>query len=296
MRTAKGVGTSSSYKVFQVVVYVVMGVVAILCVLPMVNILAISFSDQGEVARGDVYLLPRGFTIDSYRIVFGLGAFLRAFWVSVQRVVVGTAVNIVLTLLLAYPLSKSARVLPGRNVAMWALVFAMLFNGGLVPTYMLVRNLGLIDSFWALIFPTAVPLFSVILIMNFMRSLPMSLEEAALIDGAGYFQVLWRVVIPLSAPAIATITLFSAVNHWNEYFTGLIYMNRASNYPLQTYLFGMTAQRDITSVEQALLYARVSERTIISAQLFVAMIPILLVYPFLQRHFVKGIVLGSVKG
>jgi putative aldouronate transport system permease protein len=289
------VGTSSSYKVFQVFVYLFLGFLAVLCIIPMINILAISFSDQGEVARGNVFFWPKGFTFDSYRVIFGENAFVSAFYISVQRVVAGTALNVVLTLLLAYPLSKTAKLMPGRNLAMWSLVFVMLFNGGLVPTYMLVRGLGLIDSFWALILPTAVPLFSVVLIMNFIRNLPKSLEEAALIDGAGYFQVLYIIIVPLTAPAIATITLFSAVGQWNEYFMGLIYMNRSSNYPLQTYLYTMSAQRDINNLDQALAFARVSDRTLISAQLFVAMIPILVVYPFLQRHFVKGIVLGSVK-
>lgn len=290
------VGVTAGYKVFRVIVYVLLGFVAILCIVPMINILAISFSEQGEVAKGNVFFWPKDFTLDSYRVMFRERSFLRAFGVSTLRVLVGTTINIGLTLLMAYPLSKSAKLLPGRNVFMWAMVFVMLFNGGLVPTFMLVRSLGLIDSFWALILPMAVPMFSVILIMNFIRSLPPSLEEAALIDGAGYGQVLWRVVIPLSMPAIATITLLSAVGHWNEYFSGLIYLNHSSKYPLQTFLYTMTAQRDINNLEQALAFAKVSDRTLISAQIFVAMIPILAVYPFLQRHFVKGIVLGSVKG
>lgn len=292
-RTA--VGTSSGYKVFQAIVYLLLGLLALLCIVPMINILAISFSDQGSVARGEVFFRPKGLTFDSYRVILQQRAFLSAFFISIKRVFVGTAINVVLTILMAYPLSKPAKVLPGRNVAMWALVFVMLFNGGLVPTYMLVKGLGLIDRFWALVLPSAVPIFSVVLIMNFIRSLPRSLEEAAVIDGAGYFQLLYIIVIPLTAPAIATITLFSAVGHWNEYFMGLIYMNRSYNYPLQTYLYTMSAQRDINNLDQALAFAKVSDRTLISAQLFVAMIPILVVYPFLQRHFVKGIVLGSVK-
>ncbi len=290
------VGVSTGYKVFRGFVYTGLGLVALLCILPMVNILAISFSEQGEVAKGNVFFWPRDFTVDSYRVMFREGAFLRAFGVSTMRVLVGTSLNIVLTLLMAYPLSKTAKILPGRNIFMWAMVFVMLFNGGLVPTFMLVRSLGLVDRFWALVLPAAVPMFSVILIMNFIRSLPPSLEEAAMIDGAGYGQVMLMVVVPLSMPAIATITLLSAVGHWNEYFSGLIYMNRSSNYPLQTFLYTMTAQRDINNLEQALAFAKVSDRTLISAQIFVAMIPILLVYPFLQKHFVKGIVLGSVKG
>jgi putative aldouronate transport system permease protein len=293
---AKSVGHSSSYKIFLVLVHVFLGAVGVLCVLPLINILAISLSDQGSVAKGLVYFWPVNFTVDSYRVILQERAFLRAFAISVERVFAGTTLNIVLTILMAYPLSKSARVLPGRNFFMWAMVFVMLFNGGLVPTYMLVKNLGLLDKFWALIFPAALPMFSVILIMNFIRNLPNSVEEAAIIDGAGYSYILRLIIIPLCAPAIATITLFSAVGHWNEWFSGLIYMNSNSKYPLQTYLYSMSAQRDINNLEQALLFAKVSDRTLISAQLFVAMIPILVVYPFLQRHFVKGIVLGSVKG
>jgi putative aldouronate transport system permease protein len=272
-----------------------MAIVAFACLVPMINILALSFSDSNEVAKGIVNLWPVGFNFDSYTVILKEKAFVRSFIVSLIRVMSGTSINVVLTVIMAYPLSKTARVMPGRNVFMWMMIFAMLFNGGLVPTYMLIKSLGLLNNYLVLILPAALPLFNVILIMNFIRMLPKFCEEAAIIDGANYWQVLLKVIAPLCMPSIATITLFSIVGHWNEYFTGIIYLD-IGKYPLQTYLFTMNVNRDINNLEQALLFRRVSDKTLLSAQIFVAMIPILIFYPSLQRYFVKGIVLGAVKG
>ncbi len=286
---------SAAFRVFRAFIYSFMGFLAFLCLLPLINILAISLSDYKEVSKGLVNLWPVGFNIDSYKVILNQRAFLNSFGISVLRIILGTSLNIVLTVLMAYPLSKTSRTMPGRNILMWLLIFAMLFNGGLVPTYMLIKNLGLINRLWVLILPGALPLFNVILIMNFIRMLPKDCEEAAIIDGASYWQVLLKVIVPLSMPSLATVTLFSLVGHWNEYFSGIIYLD-ISKYPLQTYLFTMNVNRDITNLEQALLFARVNDKTMLSAQIFVAMIPILVIYPLLQRYFVKGIVLGAVKG
>ncbi|GBG07863.1 putative ABC transporter permease [Paenibacillus agaridevorans] len=173
----------------------------------------------------------------------------------------------------------------------------MLFGGGLIPHYITVKSTGLIDSIWALVLPTAVPVFNVILLLNFFRSLPKEVEESGLIDGASHFRIMWSIYVPLAMPAIATITLFSLVGHWNSWFDGIIFMNDPHNYPLQSYLQTILIKRDVSFItpEEVKTLIHVSERTSKAAQVFVATLPILLIYPFLQRYFVSGIVLGSVK-
>jgi putative aldouronate transport system permease protein len=174
----------------------------------------------------------------------------------------------------------------------------MLFSGGLIPWYMTIKMTGIIDTFWALLLPGAVPIFNVILLLNFFKSLPDEIEEAAEMDGAGRWQALWRIAVPLSAPAVATLTLFCIVTHWNSWFEGLILMNTPSHYPLQSYLQTVIVGRDLSLLTSADIarWADISDRTSKAAQVFVAMVPVLLVYPFLQKYFAEGIVMGSVKG
>lgn len=202
--------------------------------------------------------------------------------------------------LCAFPLAHSEKAFRGRNVYMYFLIFTMLFSGGLVPTYIIVGKMGLMNTLWALILPGAVPVWNCILLMNFFRSLPDELEEAAIIDGAVPIQILVRIYLPVSLPSLATVMLFCLVGHWNEFFSGLIYMNHSDNYPLATYISTIVdSAKDlnlITDPEEIERIMKVSERNMSSAKIFVSMIPILIIYPFLQRYFVKGIVLGSVKG
>ena len=269
---------------------------AILCLLPLVHIFAVSFSGRGPATGGFVTFWPMDFTLENYNQVVGSSTFLRAFFISVARVVTGTSLNMVLVILTAYPLSKSARVFKGRTIFIWFFVFAMLFDGGLIPSFLVVRSLGLLNTLGALILPNAVPIFSVILMMNFFRDIPKELEESAVIDGASHWRVLWHIYLPLSLPAIATLTLFAAVNHWNAWFDGLIYMTDSSNYPLQTFLRTVVVELDLTQVGMnPLELQRLSDRAIRGAQIIVATVPILVVYPFLQRYFISGIKLGAVK-
>lgn len=254
-----------------------------------------SLSSQSEVVKGTVFIWPQEITLDSYAVILRETAFLKSFLVSVVRVVVGTTLSVVVTVLMAYPLSKSEHQLPGRNFIMIVVIFVMLFNAGLVPVYLLIRSLGLLQNYLVLILPFLLPVFNVIILMNFIRMLPSALEEAAIIDGAGFFTLLIQIIVPLSKPAIATVALFTAVMLWNDYFTGLIYLDIAK-YPLQTYLYAMNVNRDINNLEQALLFQNVNDKTLLSAQMFVALIPVLIVYPFMQKYFVQGIVLGAVKG
>jgi putative aldouronate transport system permease protein len=278
----------------------ILGLLAISCLLPFLHIIAVSFSETRFATANLVRFLPRGFTTIAYEQVFATNAFLRAFLVSVFRVVAGTSLNIFLILLTAYPLSHSAKTLKGRTAMVWFLIFPMLFNGGLIPTYMLIRNLGLIDRYAVLILPTAVQMFSVILMMNFFWSLPDSLYDAALMDGAGHLTILFKIYVPLSMASISTLTLFAMVMHWNEWFTGLIYLNDQKKFPLQTYLRTLIVELDwqafeFVDEEEAERLAKISDRSFKSAQIMLSTVPILSVYPFIQRHFVKGIVLGALK-
>jgi putative aldouronate transport system permease protein len=278
--------------------FIFLALLSFLCLMPIIHILAISFSSGAAAAAGKVTLWPVEFTTAAYNNVFGKPEYLRAFWVSVQRVVLGTSLSMFLVILTAYPLSKETHQFRLRTWYAWFFVFTILFNGGLIPTYLTVKSLGLIDTLWALILPTAVPVFNVILLLNFYRSLPKELEESSRIDGAGHFTTLWKIYVPLSLPALATTGLFTMVGHWNSWFDGMLYMNHTENYPLQTFLQTVIIQMDFRFIkaENAELMLKLSDRTSRAAQIFVAAFPILIVYPFLQKLFIKGIVMGSVKG
>ena len=226
--------------------------------------------------------------------------FWRSFFISVQRVVLALAINLILIVLMAYPLSKTKREFKSRNIYMNIIIFAMLFSGGLIPTYIVIKNLNLLDTIWVLVLPGAVPIFSVILIMNFFVGVPKSLEEAAIIDGASPLQILFKVYIPVSLPALATVALFSIVGNWNDFMSGLIYMSQVSNYPIMTYIQSLTIDiaelvRSGTSSDALQNIAEVQNRNLNAAKIVVSTIPLLLIYPFLQKYFVTGIVVGSVK-
>ncbi|MBM7565152.1 carbohydrate ABC transporter permease [Paenibacillus sacheonensis] len=283
-------------RLFGVINYLLLAGAAFLCILPLINVLAVSLSSSHAANANLVGLWPVDFTIQSYKVILSRPEVLKAFWISTERTLLGVLLNNVLTILMAYPLAKSAKQFTGRHVYMWGMIFVMLFNGGLVPTYIIVHDLGLLNSMWALVLPGAVPIFSVILMMNFLKQLPSEIEEAAFMDGASYFTSLSRIIVPLSMPVIATVTLFHFVGHWNDWFSGLLYMTDISKYPLQTMLQSVVKGNDIMTLDAAKLYADVSDRTLKGAQVFVTALPILVLYPFLQKYFTKGIVLGSVKG
>ncbi|GBF76988.1 hypothetical protein PA598K_05508 [Paenibacillus sp. 598K] len=288
---------SASRRVFLIFNYVFLIGVGLLCLLPIIHILAVSLSSRGAATAGAVGLWPVDLTWSSYQYVLTKPQFLTSMGVTAQRVVLGTSLSMFLTLIIAYPLSKEARVFQLRTFYAWFFVFTTLFSGGLIPWYMTVRDTGLIDSIWALVIPGAVPVFNVILLLNFFRGLPKELEESCFMDGGSYWSSLWRIYAPLSLPAMATVTLFTIVGHWNSWFDGLILMNTPEKYPLSSYLQTVIVQENLNkiSADQAAMLADVSNRTFKAAQIFVGSLPILLVYPFLQRFFVKGIVLGSVK-
>lgn len=285
--------------VFDVLLTIGLGIICVTCVLPFVHLLAVSFSSSSAVAAGKVGFLPVEFTTSSYEYVITGGRFLHAMAISLERVVLGTLLNVALMVLTAYPLAKDD--LPGRGFLSGFFVLTMLIGGGMIPTYLLVSGLGLKDTIWALILPGALPVYNMIILMNFIRGLPHELEEAAWIDGAKPFQTLIQIIFPLLGPSLATVGLFCMVGHWNDWFAGMIYMSNPMNYPLQTYLqtllvdFEKLLQSDTSGNIQDIL-SKMNARTGRAAQLFLGALPIMCVYPFLQRYFTKGLTLGSVKG
>lgn len=291
--------TTIGRKIFLVFIYTFLFAFAATCLLPMIHILAISFSKSSAAAAGLVGFWPVELSLKSYEYVSKKPEFIRSILVSVERLALGIPINMLLTTLMAYPLSKEKNVLSFKKVYVVLLVITMYFSGGLIPSYMVVKMTGLIDSIFALILPNAVPVYNIIIMLNFFRGIPREIEEAAFIDGASHWCSLWKIYIPLSKPVLATLILFCAVNHWNSWFDGIIYMNRPIHYPLQTYLQTVVVQPGLTqirSLSEAKALAEVSDRTTKAAQIFIGAVPILLVYPFLQKYFMTGIVIGSVKG
>ena len=283
-------------KIFDWVISIVLLLLGLSTLLPLINTLAVSLSSKAAVSGGMVTLLPVGFNLSAYTYIMQDSRFWRAFMVSVERVVLGSLLNFVLAVLTAFPLSRETKDFPLRNVLMWLFVFGMVLNVGLVPWFLTINLYNLIDTIWALVLPTALPIWNVVILMNYFRGIPKELDEAARIDGANPWQVLWHIYVPTSLPALATITLFSIVGHWNSFFDGLILMNNPDNYPLQTYIQQLViAERSILNSGQAQLLSKLSNNTLNAAKLFIAMLPILMVYPLLQQYFIRGITLGAVK-
>lgn len=286
-------------KIFDGIIYFVLIIICLLCLVPLINTLALSFSSSGAANAGKVLLFPVDFTVASYEKILGDSAYLRSIGVSFLRVIVGTAVSFVIIVTMAYPLSKSKKTFRLRNIYMWAVVSTMLFSGGLIPLYMMVFNLKLINSFWALILPCAVPVFNVILVMNYMKGLPGSVEESAELDGAKPWTILIKIIIPMCKPVLATVTLFTAVNHWNQYFDGMIYLNSPAKWPVQTYIQSLQTNLSelatMTDPDEIARLLQVSGITFNAAKVFVALLPVIIVFPFVQKYFIGGIVLGAVK-
>lgn len=283
-------------KIFTVINYLLLTVVSIACIFPILHILAVSFSSKTAVNGGMVNFIPVDFTTEAYKFVAKGKEFYLAFMVSVKRSVLGVIINMFFIVTAGYALSKSKQKFSARNGYMWFFVITMLFSGGLIPGYLVVSKLRLIDTIWALILPGAVPVYYLILFQNFVKALPEEIIESAYIDGAREMTVLTRMIIPLSKPILATLILFNAVNHWNSWFDGMIYMNRPKHYPLQTYLQTIVVEINLKAVNSISDITSISEKNSRAAQIILAMLPIVIVYPFLQKYFTKGIVLGSVKG
>ena len=291
---------SPARRAFTICNYILIALFMVICLVPILNVLAQSFSSSHAIMTNQVKLFPVEFTTSAYSYVMKDSRFWTAAFVSLKRVIIGVPFNMLMTILAAYPLSKSEHTFRARKYYSAYFVFLMIFNGGLIPTYVVVSKLGLIDSIWALILPCGVPIFNVILMMNFFRGIPEALEESAMLDGASQWQILFKIYLPLSKPSLATVTLFSLINHWNSWFDGLIYSNFTYNYPLQSFLQTMIV--DINSVlqsgdlSQIVELLNVNNTNMKAAQIFLSIIPLMVVYPFCQKYFTAGLTLGSVKG
>ncbi len=287
-----------SERIARVIITVFLILLAAVCVMPMVYELAVSLSTNDYVTAGKVTFWPVGFTMHSYEYVLSYHSFWHAMAVSFERVLLQWVFTMVLTSLTAFPLSRPSSKLYGRNVIAWFFFIPMIFNGGLIPTYMVISTMGMLGTMWALVLPGTVVTFYVLLLMNFIRSLPAEMEEAAMIDGARPMQVLLRIILPVMIPCLATITVYVTLASWNEWFNGVIYMNKPSQYPLMSYLRSTVLIQNISdlSPEEQERLASIGNETFQAAQLFIASIPMLLIYPFLQKYFTQGLVLGSVKG
>ena len=267
---------------------------------PFFNLLAISLSDAAAVDAGTVGLIPVDINFSAYGFLFQKIDFWRAFGISVIRVIVGTGLSLAINILAAYPLSRPDKYFKGRKYYVIIFVITMFFNGGIVPNYIIISKLGIMNTMFALILPTALNAWNIVMLISFFKEVPNELVEAAEMDGASQYQILFKVILPISLPALATVTLFTAVSHWNNWFDGYMYMD-PENYPLQSYIYHMIQEvqtlqqnQNLTPEQQELL-AAMPGKTLRSAQIFIAMLPIMLVYPFVQKYFVKGLTQGGVK-
>ncbi|RTE04368.1 carbohydrate ABC transporter permease [Paenibacillus whitsoniae] len=283
--------------IFDILNYLILGIIGVVAVLPFIYVVAGSFASDAELTQRAVFLIPETFTLAAYKFIFSTDTIIHSIGVSLYVMIVGTLVNLFFTVTMAYALSK--RTLMGRNTVLNLIIFSMLFGGGLIPTYLVIRSLHMLDTYWALMIPGAISAFNLIIVKNFFQELPPELEEAAKMDGCTELGLLWRIVLPLSMPVLATFTLFYAVGHWNNFFSALLYINDPSKWPLQVLLrqivlLSQSAAGDINSMDPN--FVQPPEQSIKMAVIVVGTIPILLVYPFLQKHFAKGVLIGSVKG
>jgi len=267
--------------------------VAIATLYPVLYITAVSLSDTASIIQGKVFLLPQGWNLEAYREVLKNDKIPRAYLNSVYYTALGTFINLLLTAVAAYPLSQ--RTFFGRKFFMLAIVMTMFFNAGIIPTYMVVQQLGLIDTVWALVLPNAIWTMELIILKSFYENMSAQIREAALIDGASDYRILFSIVIPLSKPALASIGLFYFMGHWNSFFIPMIYLNDKDMYPLQVVLRDMllfNAENDAGLVDRAALAPQAMK----NATIVLSMIPVMLIYPFAQKYFAKGVMLGSEKG
>ncbi|MDD9271357.1 carbohydrate ABC transporter permease [Paenibacillus sp. GCM10023248] len=277
-------------------IYLFLIVCGLATLLPLANILSKAISDESAVISGKVGIIPVGFQLDTMKYVVSSSQFLHSIGISLLITVVGTFLAILITALTAYPLSK--RHLPGISFIMLLFIFTMMFNGGIIPNYLLMKQLHLINNLWSLMLPALISVFNMLVIKSYYESLPEALEESAKMDGARNFTILFKIIIPLSVPVIATIALFYAVYFWNDYFHPMLYINDAGLKPLQLYLRDIVMDADSSNAVNKSVddMMNVSPEGIRAATVIASIIPMLLVYPYLQKHFVKGVLIGSVKG
>ncbi len=282
--------------VFDIFNYIFLGLWALACIFPIFYVLMYSLTPYNEYLANPLRLIPKNFTLTAYKELLKFPLMKTGYFSTIFITVVGTSLNIFMLCITAYPMSK--KKLKGRNFVMGMIVFTMFFGGGMIPNYLLLRNLKLLNTYWALILPGALSAYNLILFRNFIYTIPASLEEAAFIDGANEFQILFKVIIPLSKPAIATFTLFHSVGHWNSYFSSILYIQDRKKWPLMLIVREMVVESgtDMVRQENVMMEEMAQPFTIKMAIIIFTIIPILLVYPFVQKYFMKGMLIGSVKG
>ncbi|SFK94939.1 putative aldouronate transport system permease protein [Paenibacillus sp. 1_12] len=282
---------------FDWVNYSVLALISFVCVFPFLYVFSVSFTDPQVYVPLKFYIFPEKWSLSAYKYILSTNSFLNALKSTSFITIIGTILNIVVSFSLAYALTK--KTMPGRGIMMGAVIFTLVFSAGIVPNYLLIKQLGLLNSYWALIWPALTNAWSLIVIKSFLESLPSELEDSAKIDGCSDLGVFLRIVIPLSMPAIAAFTLFFAVAHWNTYFNAMIYISDSKKWTLQVLVKTLVIDSDSNGVGQAGAGGddrMVPQETIRMASIMLAMAPILVIYPFLQKHFAKGVMLGSVKG
>lgn len=285
-----------------IVIYIFLGIVALVCFIPILHIVAVSLSDKMSVSSGDVSVIPLGFTLNAYKLLMNNKQFLTSLGISFYRIVLGVPINMILCVLVAYPLSIDTRRFRARTKYVWFFALTMFFSGGIIPSYLLIRQLNMLNSIWALVLPNAVQIFYAILLLNFFRNIPKEISESAFVDGANHFRVLLNIYIPISKPALSTVLLFVVVGHWNSWFDGIIYMNDTARYPLQSFMQVMLSgisylqQMKNQTITDSQIISNLSDRIVSCAEIVVGMLPIVIIYPLLQKYLIKGMVVGSVKG
>lgn len=283
----------SAFGLFDSFNYFILIVIACAMVFPFVYVFSISFSSYKEFLQSEFLLFPKNWVTTAYEYIFQSKAFTRSILVTVKITVIGTLVNLIFTASFAYTLS---RPVVGQKIMAFLVLFSLLFTAGMIPTYMVVKETGLMNTFWALILPVAISPYNLIVMRQFFKSIPSELNEAAIIDGANDMQTFLRIILPLSKPALAAFGLFYAVAHWNNYFSGILYLNNPAEWPIQVILRQMVVVNEPNTAIGVLTEHAPPMETVQMAAILVATLPILVVYPFLQKHFAKGVMLGSVKG
>jgi len=289
--------TSFSIRAFDYFNFLFLTLYGFITLLPFVYIILSSFTSSREYFAKKFVFIPSHFSFEGYKYIFSTSTITRGIMVSITITVVGTFFNLLVTTLLAYPLSK--RYLAGRRYLMMYVIFPMVFSGGMIPTYLVVKGLGLINSLWALILVSLINPFNLIVIKNFFQQLPGELEDAARIDGCGDLSIFFRILLPLSKPVLATFTIFYAVSHWNSYFNALLYLTNIKLWPVQVWLrqVVISSGGGIGNLgEMGGDFLPPPANVVKMSVIVVSTLPILIVYPFLQKHFVKGVLLGSIKG
>ena len=283
-------------KVFKIITISVVVVIAACCLFPFLHVLAVSFSDKTAVIRGEVLLWPQSFKLSAYKAVFNNKGLMDSMWFTLILTVVYTVFSLIMTILCAYPLSYPGLKL--KSPILLYILFTMYFSGGMIPGYLNIKSLGLLDTFWVLVFPTMLSTYNMILMKSFFQAMPRELEESAYVDGTNDFVVLIRIVLPLSKAMLATIALFYAVSRWNGFMDAILYINDESMYTIQLRLRQMIQASQVSSMMEEIpeMKADLIAETIKAACMAFSMIPVMIVYPWLQKYFVKGVMIGSVKG